>query len=441
MRMDRRLLLGGAASLAASPVFAQNSPPRIRRSVSSLTATSDDVVAFGEGVRLMKRRSDALSWERQRILHATQARHGDSLFLPWHRLQLSHLERIISRLTGYPRFAIPYWDYQTTPFLPSWTTQPGARLYEPQRSPGANTRDYNQARWAADANRADRRTDSLSRFLGLPLAANQPRQAGSVESYGHNWIHTLVGGLMGQIETATLDPVFWMHHANVDRFWDAWHRDRRPAYPSWWTSRTLNGFIGETGTGTGTWTVGRILDTRSLGYGYDLAGPPVLFAMAPPPPRAGVRRLAGSEVFNLTAAVAPGQSSASLVLPEALLRAVTEAEGQDVEITSEGRVAYLADARLLNRSININARPRGARPVSLGSSTTFFHLAQGAHAAHAGDYAVGFDLDGVLGGLARAAQPVTITVEAEDLRPEANRAGPQVRELSLNVTLTRYVTR
>lgn len=441
MRIDRRLLLGGAASLAASPALAQNTPARVRRSASSLTATSDDVVAFGEGVRLMKRRRDALSWERQRIIHATQARHGDSLFLPWHRLQLSHLERIIARLTGHTRFALPYWDYQSTPFLPSWTAQPGARLYEPQRSSGANTRDYNQARWAADRNFADRRTDSPSRFLGLPLAANQPRQSGSVEAYGHNWIHTLVGGLMGQIETATLDPVFWMHHANVDRFWDAWHRDRRPAYPSWWTSRTLGGFIGDTGTGTGTWTVSRVLDTRALGYGYDMTAPPVFFVMAPPPPTAGVRRLAGSEVFTLSADVQPGRSGAVLALPDDLLRAVAVAEGQDVEITSEGRVAYAADARLLDRSINISARPRGGRPVSLGSSTTFFHLPQGAHAAHAGDYAVGFNLDGALRDLARAAQPVTVVVEAEDLRPEANRAQPQVRELSLTVTLTRYVTR
>jgi len=439
--IDRRWLLGGAAAgLAAGPALAQTTPTRLRRGVSSLSATSDDVVAFGEGVRLMKRRRDALSWERQRQLHATQARHGDSLFLPWHRLQLAHLERIIARLTGHTRFALPYWDYQATPRLPSWTTQPGAPLYEAQRGAGANTRDYNQARWAADARRADRRTDTPERFLGLPLSATQTRQAGSVEAYGHNWIHTLVGGLMGRIETATLDPVFWMHHANVDRFWDAWHRERRPAYPTWWTSRTLSGFIGETGTTTGTWAVSRTLDTRSLGYGYDTAGPPVFFVMSAAPQTA-VRRPAGSEVFRLSADVRPGSGVMSLVLPETLLRAVAEAEGQDVEIVTRGRVAYAADERLLDRSIDIIARPRGGQLVSLGSSTTFFHPASGGHAHHAGDYAIGFNLDASLRDLARSRQPVTVSVEAEDLAPQLNRPPPQGRELSLEVTVTRYVTR
>ena len=27
---------------------------------------------------------------------------------------------------------------------------------------------------------------------------------------------------MGAFETAGLDPLFWLHHANIDRLWEVW---------------------------------------------------------------------------------------------------------------------------------------------------------------------------------------------------------------------------
>src|SRR3989344_7199356 len=111
MRLNRRAALLGAgatvaAGLAAGTAGAQTTL-RIRRSAGELTAASDDVVAFGEAVRLMKRRRDGLSWDRQVRIHHVDAQHGNGLFLPWHRLQLAHLERIVARLTGHDSFAMP----------------------------------------------------------------------------------------------------------------------------------------------------------------------------------------------------------------------------------------------------------------------------------------------------------------------------------------------
>ena len=31
-----------------------------------------------------------------------------------------------------------------------------------------------------------------------------------------------VGGSMGGIPTAPTDPIFWMHHAEIDRIWAEW---------------------------------------------------------------------------------------------------------------------------------------------------------------------------------------------------------------------------
>ncbi len=55
-----------------------------------------------------------------------------------------------------------------------------------------------------------------------------------MEQQPHNAVHGAVGGsfrqadgsegdgLMGSVETAAFDPIFWVHHANVDRLWTIW---------------------------------------------------------------------------------------------------------------------------------------------------------------------------------------------------------------------------
>ena len=62
---------------------------------------------------------------------------------------------------------------------------------------------------------------------------------GSLESLPHNVIHGAIGGvapggdpndwrdfgLMSMPITAALDPIFWLHHANIDRLWSVWLRD------------------------------------------------------------------------------------------------------------------------------------------------------------------------------------------------------------------------
>jgi tyrosinase len=40
----------------------------------------------------------------------------------------------------------------------------------------------------------------------------------------HNGVHDWVGGTMGLLETAAADPIFWMHHANIDRIWWQWQQ-------------------------------------------------------------------------------------------------------------------------------------------------------------------------------------------------------------------------
>lgn len=417
--------------LCAGPALGQTSQ-RVRRGASSLSATSDDVVAFGEGMALMKRRRDDRSWARQNTIHARDGQHNNGLFLPWHRLQLLHLERIISGLTGHTAFAMPYWDAQEHQTLPAWITTPDALLYERQRNPGVDTLDFNAARWAKSPNMSRLTSDDFLTFAG-----KLPTGAGMVEGYGHNYIHELVGGLMKRLVTAATDPIFWLHHANVDRVWATWHaRQAANVYPADWTARTVGGFVGGQGEATGDWRVGDVLETRPLGYGYDHLYPfPVFSVPQPGPPGATRRDPLGGVVYHARGEGEPGRGRMTLTLPaEAVAR--MRAADDTLMVSGAGSVAYAATEALLDRSIEIRMACAG-RTVSLGASPTFLHLAEGEHAHHRGDYSLPFRFgEEVLNLLGDGDQPVIVTVEAEDLAPEANRAEAQGVALDLSLTLT-----
>src|SRR5436190_4207498 len=45
---------------------------------------------------------------------------------------------------------------------------------------------------------------------------------GRLETTPHDSVHGVIGGFMGSFGTAARDPIFWLHHANIDRLWDLW---------------------------------------------------------------------------------------------------------------------------------------------------------------------------------------------------------------------------
>ncbi len=41
----------------------------------------------------------------------------------------------------------------------------------------------------------------------------------------HGAVHIWVGGTMSDASVSPADPVFWLHHANLDRLWWTWYKD------------------------------------------------------------------------------------------------------------------------------------------------------------------------------------------------------------------------
>lgn len=422
--------------LTAGSALAQTSSRRIRRGVSQLSENSDDLVAFREGVEEMKRlrASDSLSWAWQTDIHRLRAEHGNGLFLPWHRLELAHLERIIGTLTGHKTFALPYWDWQGDRFLPNWLTRPGSPLYERRRAAGVDVLDFNKARWSAESRFANVVSDRFLQFAG------GPRSAGNVELYGHNHIHVLIGGkqpgplgLMSRPETAAGDPVFWLHHCNIDRVWATWHRNVGPGvYPKEWADLELGGFVGPQGQDTGPWRVGGIVETRSLGYTYDELYPfPRFNVQAEGPDGATTREPLGGTVYKVKAAATPGAGTMTLVLPDEAVRRMRAAD-DTLMISGVGTASFAREEGLYDRSLEVGIST-GGRRMSLGSSPTFVHVG-GSHAGHT-DYSIGYSFgEEILNLVAEGDGPVTISVNAEDLAPEMGR--PAARALGIELVLT-----
>ena len=98
-------------------------------------------------------------------------------------------------------------------------------------------------------------------------------------------------GWMGSFFTAGLDPIFWLHHANIDRLWQVW-LDQDPANvnptgdPAWFDTEFSFPAVGG---GLTTWTIGEVLDTDVAGLQVREHGGAVR-RRAPAPPFASACR-------------------------------------------------------------------------------------------------------------------------------------------------------
>ena len=119
-------------------------------------------------------------------------------------------------------FALPYWNYSDSTNanarrIPLPFRQPADEsnvLYVPNRDPRIN--DGGELPASAVG------LESL-RFTSF---SSQPNSAiafsGQFENTPHGTVHMAIGGGMGEVELAARDPVFWLHHTNIDRLWERW---------------------------------------------------------------------------------------------------------------------------------------------------------------------------------------------------------------------------
>lgn len=143
-------------------------------------------------------------------MHGMTGPIGALRFLPWHRVYLAKLEKVLSHYTANPhKFRIPYWDWANDKAVPSWIKTPAGVT----RSPGTRGR-------LADQKEVDSLINNTHRYIPFTAAVKDLNGFDGLEQL-HNDVHNWVGGTM-ELAISPRDPIFWLHHANIDRYWSRW---------------------------------------------------------------------------------------------------------------------------------------------------------------------------------------------------------------------------
>lgn len=149
------------------------------------------------------------SWQYWVNIHRTTCPHGVAYFCAWHRGYLLYLQQTLRVVSGNSALTIPYWDYYSNANIPPEFTDPSPDnpLYVPNRV-NTNVRP------------------SLSLTPFWPILVNFPRGMTDafepqIEYRPHGSFHNLVGGVMATLDSP-MDPLFWLHHGQIDRLWAGW---------------------------------------------------------------------------------------------------------------------------------------------------------------------------------------------------------------------------
>lgn len=192
--------------------------------------------------------------------------HGDSHFLPWHRLYLLDLERLLQKIN--PAVTLPYWKFDetaenlftqdfmgetetipnNTPFTPGWSDKL-VKFSSSNPISGWRIGEVNGIRRAAyfltnsepalglpaeatpDPNDTAFKLINEVATLVLGGSANPAmgtRRRGNgngfseMEGTPHGAAHVSFNGPINAVPDAPRDPLFFLLHCNVDRLWALW---------------------------------------------------------------------------------------------------------------------------------------------------------------------------------------------------------------------------
>jgi hypothetical protein len=197
-----------------------------------------------------------------------QCHNDDSLFFLWHRAYVWSMERLMQDAISDTTFRLPYWDWYRDPKLPEIFRNEFVDDQQTKKNP-LYRKDRNRG---VNAGNDVWRPVVVTDYTNASFFSFQD----DLNFSEHGTIHVAVGTRtnMGGIQTAARDPIFWLHHANIDRLLQVWlqadqNGHKVPAdFPNWLPSKyrfpTTNGELV-------TPTVQQLaLDSmQALGYTYE----------------------------------------------------------------------------------------------------------------------------------------------------------------------------
>jgi tyrosinase len=177
--------------------------------------------------------------------------HTNARLLPWHRVFLHLFEEALHNY--HPDVCVPYWDWTRVEeqHFPDWLVGVLPTVHTP-------TQTINVIRGPG--------SDS-----GLAAIVSGVPSAMAKTTYGdftgpingiHGSVHIWVGGTMSNASVSPADPVFWLHHANLDRLWWVWYGSPQGNHQN----PPLTG--GDAIMDPWTYTEADVRNIATLGYAY-----------------------------------------------------------------------------------------------------------------------------------------------------------------------------
>jgi tyrosinase len=233
-------LATGIFLLANSFTAAQDCPgPSVRKAWRDLTCVEQD--QFLVAVTALKASGVYDEFVSLHFLNAATS-HGTNAFFPWHRWYIWHFEKQLQQVSN-SCVTLPYWDWErdyldmaSSPVLKPNTFGSTSGIVDSnedsnERCVNEGIADYTAAPWDTTVRTGgclkrvfnsgtgfSSDVEVLSRMTSRPAYSDfRPALEGAPHAAPHNYV-----GEHMSTHFSPDDPLFFLHHANVDRIWAIW---------------------------------------------------------------------------------------------------------------------------------------------------------------------------------------------------------------------------
>jgi tyrosinase len=371
------------------------------------------------------------AWKNAALECWATCEHSSPYFTTWHRWYLYYFERICRKMSNRPDFVLPYWNYASD--TGSSLQLPGPFRDLPQPPAPQNVLFFDDRGLGfADGQATGPQNVAMNEggFMPFSIAQYDPALAakvmfpsddqnnasfnpgdpaylalgftGRLECVPHDMVHSYVGGWMQNVPSAAGDPIFYLHHCQIDRLYASWEAQPGSSYnfgssanqpdENTWKNLRMGSYVNENGQLVKE-KLGGAINISALNYSYDKLAPaaaPELTAALESVRPATRLRVAAMEAPNF--AVQSGGTTVTLA-PAAAVTAVPETPAANN--APAGQTLVLKGIRLVRRpraplSVFINL-PKGTAPrlndaFYVGTLNLFnFDLGTGVTMEHADD--------------------------------------------------------
>jgi tyrosinase len=241
---------------------------KVRKNIDSLKPTDDEYKLLKTAIKKTMESDQYAKFVTIHSQYMYSIHSADSInqrFLPWHRVFLVEYEKLLNSImkTENPDkdydIAIPYWDWEHDHNIPEFyadlTPKKDVQVYiwggrdrliaspvvtlQAKRFPIIHPNDPNDPdfKWPDESVvKRIKQNDKYKNFCW-------DMEAGDNGDGPHGIVHVLAGGVndnpdptipynldglgtMADIRISPLDPLFYSHHANIDRIWSEWQKDQ-----------------------------------------------------------------------------------------------------------------------------------------------------------------------------------------------------------------------